>query len=215
MSNRIWARARIGFAVLALGAALALSLALVSPAWAAEEDLEDLVSGLKPAAPQPEAAALKPGLAVRYHKGKYNTIEEMLAIIGSKPGVKGAPIAMLNFDDDVGGNVMTSKAPMMMGAMITGFIKFPAAGTYIFKVKSNDGIDIKIGGKVVFADHEKHGDFMSDGLPVKIDAPGWYPVAIQYFQKKGTYALEMHWKKQGGKDGYAFVPAANFAHTGD
>jgi hypothetical protein len=197
---------------LALGATLAL---MAQPALAGSlnsNDMEDLKTGLKAADPQPDAGALKPGLAVAYHMGRFNTLAEMMGIIGKAEGDKGRPLSMLDYQGAEGTKVMTSDRSDTVGAIINGFIKFPAPGTYVFKVMSNDGVSLDIGGKTIFEDGTVHITDYSDGLPVKIDTAGWYPLSIKYFQKKGGYALGLYWRTPNGAGNYVAVPAEMYAH---
>jgi hypothetical protein len=197
---------------LALGAVLALMAAPALAGSLDDTDMEDLRSGLKAADPQPDAAALKPGLAVAYHMGRFQTLAEMMGIIGKSEGDKGRPLPILNYQGAEGTRVMTSDRNDTVGAIIDGFIKFPEPGTYVFKVMSNDGISLDIGGKNIFEDGSVHTTDYSDGLPVKIDSAGWYPFHIKYFQKKGGYALGLYWRTPKGAGGYVVVPAEMYAH---
>ena len=45
---------------------------------------------------------------------------------------------------------------------------------------------------------------------IKFDQAGWYELAVDYFQKKGTSALQLFWTPPGGSQ--APVPATQFAH---
>ena len=197
---------------LALGAVLAV---MAQPGLAGElndSDMAELRTGLKVASPQPDAAALKPGLAVNYHMGRFQTLAEMMSIVGHSEGDKGKPLPMLNYKGGIGAKVMTSGREFTVGAIIDGFIKFPQPGTYVLKVMSNDGVSLDIGGENIFEDGSIHGTDYSDGLPVKIDTAGWYPLHIKYFQKKGTYALGLFWRPPSGGGGYVPVPAEMYAH---
>jgi hypothetical protein len=51
---------------------------------------------------------------------------------------------------------------------------------------------------------------MSDIAAVEVKEPGWYPLHILYFQRKGTYALQLFWQKPGGED-KEIVPPEAFA----
>ena len=198
--------------LLALGAALAF---MSQPAFAGslnDSDMAPMKSALKAADPQPDAGALKPGLAVNYHMGRFQTLAEMMGIVGHAQGDKGAPLPMLNYQGAEGTTVMTSDRHDMVGAIIRGFIKFPQPGTYVLKVMSNDGISIDIGGQNIFEDGSVHITDYSDGLPVKIDTAGWYPLNIKYFQKKGGYALGLFWRTPAGAGSYVPVPAEMYAH---
>ncbi len=171
----------------------------------------DLVSGLQPATPQPAAADLKPGLAVTYYFGVFNDTREIEDWAKYKDGVKGEPILILDYF--VGdGDVLTSGRADEVGADIRGYINFPAAGTYTIAMRSNDGVDLKIGGVRVVYDPDVHSDRFSELTPVEITTPGWYPLQLLYFEKRVTSTLELYWLKPGGSGQLDFVPEEAFAH---
>jgi hypothetical protein len=198
--------------ILALGAALALAAQPALAGSLESTDMEPMKSGLKAADPQPDAGKLKPGLAVAYHMGRFQTLAEMMGIIGKSEGDKGKPLAILDYQGAEGTKVMTSDRSDTVGAIIDGFIKFPEPGTYVLKVMSNDGVSLDIGGRNIFEDGTVHVTDYSDGLPVKIDSAGWYPLHIKYFQKKGGYALGLYWRTPQGAGSYVAVPAEMYAH---
>ena len=41
--------------------------------------------------------------------------------------------------------------------------------------------------------------------------PGWYALHVLYFQRKGSYALELHWQRPDGAK-METVPAEAFAY---
>ncbi len=166
------------------------------------------VAGLKPAAPQPTADQLAPGLAVGYVYGRFNNIKEF----ADKKFEPGPPLAHLDWKMGAG-IVLTSKEKDQVGALITGFIRFDKAGTFGFDVTSNDGVRVEIGGKLLYEDPTVHADDTSDRIDVKIDQPGWYPLKILYFEKKGTATLVLRWAPAGtdAKAPLVPVPAAAFA----
>ncbi|HEX7006048.1 MAG TPA: PA14 domain-containing protein [Alphaproteobacteria bacterium] len=199
--------------VLALGVGLALAAhPVMADPNEGDDEMEELKTGLKPADPQPDAAALKPGLAVYYHMGRFNNLHEMMGIVGNATGEKGKPLMTLDFQGPEGATVLTSSRRDMVGALIDGFIKFPQPGTYVLKVMSNDGISIDIGGQNIFEDGSVHPTDYSWGLPVKIDTAGWYPIKVKYFQKKGGHALGLYWRAPNGDGKYVTVPAEMYAH---
>tara|TARA_R110002110_G_scaffold85816_3_gene223656 strand:- start:33855 stop:34466 length:612 start_codon:yes stop_codon:yes gene_type:complete len=194
-------RARIGAAI------LAASLAFSASAGSAAE----LVSGLKPAAPQPAAADLKPGLAVTYYFHKFDNTREIPDWAKYRDGVRGEPILILDYF--VGdGEVLTSGRNDYVGADIRGYLNFPVAGTYTIAMRSNDGVDLNIGGVRVVYDPDVHSDRFSDLVPVEIAAPGWYPLRLLYFEKQVTSTVELYWLKPGGSGQLDFVPEEAFAH---
>jgi hypothetical protein len=99
-------RARIGAVV------LAFSLALGASAGSAA----DLVSGLKPAAPQPAAADLKPGLSVTYYFHKFDNTREIPDWAKYRDGVRGEPILILDYF--VGDGEVLTRGLAIMSARI-------------------------------------------------------------------------------------------------
>jgi hypothetical protein len=185
-------------------AATATLMAATTVAFAAEAPF----NGLKPASPQPAATALQPGLAVNYFFMMHNKIDEVGRVGKAQ---KGTPILELNHKGGESDGVLTANRPMGVGAKMNGFIKFDKPGAYVFKINSNDGIRVSIGGTKIYEDPNVHPDTMSDPITVNIDQPGWYPLGIDYFQKKGTSALQVYLTPPGGEE--EVVPASQYAHS--
>ena len=93
----------------------------------------------------------------------------------------------------IDGKVLTAKRAMMVAAHIRGLIRFEVAGTYTFRIESNDGVKARIGDQQIWVDPEIHSNRWSPPIPLVIDAPGWYELWINYYQKKGTSALQLVW----------------------
>jgi PA14 domain len=166
---------------------------------------------VNPASPQPKAGALKPGLAVNYHFTYVRSIHQLLRYAEPRKGDVGKPLPQLNYHTGFN-NVLTSDRNVGVGAKIHGYIKFDKPGVYQLKVNSNDGVRLMLGGKQIFEDPEVHSDEMSDPIPVKIDQPGWYPLLIWYFQRKGTATLQLFWQAPGSSES-VLVPPSAFAHV--
>ena len=181
------------------GATVALSLLLVSASGA------QTVVALRAAEPQP--VQLTPGLAVEYTYAKVNYVEELKG----RKFEPGPPLTQINYK--WGGNVLTSKARESVGAIITGFIKFDKPGTYGFEVTSNDGVVVELGGQTIHDDPGVHSDSTSDRINVKVDQPGWYPLKVTYFQKRGTATLILAWVGPGEKGKAVVVPASQFGYV--
>jgi hypothetical protein len=64
---------------------------------------------------------------------------------------------------------------------------------------------------VVLEDPDVHADRYSEPATVTVPAAGWYKLAITYFQKKYSSALQLSWKPPGGGD-FALIPAEAYAH---
>lgn len=181
---------------------LALALTVTWPAFAG--------AAPKPAAPQPSAQGLKDGLAVDYYYAKFNHVREIESWMKYKPGKPGAALAALNFAGGVG-KVLTSGADDLVGARITGYIKFERPGTYRFQVTSNDGVRVSLGGEKIYEDPKVHPDRTSDPIPVVIAEAGLYPLEVLYFEKKNTATLQVSWSPPGAS-GFEFLSAAVLKH---
>lgn len=196
MQNRL---ARIPFSIPVLALALLLSAAGI--ARSADPARES---------PQPDTETLKDGLAVNYYFAKYNHIKELETWMKYKDGKPGTPIAML--DSNAGsGEVLTSGASDLVGAHILGYLRLDFAGSYSFRVTSNDGIRVTLGGVKIYEDPDVHPNRTSDPIPVRVSQPGWYALELLYFEKKNTSSLQLHWSPPGKSD-FVPVPAAAFKH---
>lgn len=152
------------------------------------------ISGLKPADPPPTADKLAPGLAVNYHFDFTTNISRL----NENGKTIGAPITHLEWDMG-SGKILTSDKDDGVQAHIFGFIRFPAPGTYVFEVNSNDGVRLEIGGKKIWEDGDVHADRLSPPIPVAVPSAGLYPIKILYFERKNTATLEVFWALPGGQ----------------
>jgi len=165
------------------------------------------IKGLKIADPQPADASLAPGLSVTYRYGIINNVSE----INDTPGEVGAPLPQLNYNMGYG-KVLTSRFDDGVQARIIGFIKFDKPGQWKLAVKSNDGVRLEIGGKLVYELPGVHSDTMSEVLVVSIEKAGWYPLKILYFEKRESATLELY-SAPPGSDDLVIAPATMFAYT--
>jgi hypothetical protein len=181
--------------------AIMLSAALVLPLGAAS------VLAQTPA--QPDSGKLQPGLAVGYYFAMYHSVDEF------KPMKKhgGKPVEQLNYPADGKGNVLTTQSVDGVAADMKGFIKLDRPGTWKFRILSNDGVRVTLGGKQILDDPKVHADHVAESSPIEIKEPGWYDLQVMYFQRKGTWALTLYWQPPGGEDDV--VPAEAFAHIKD
>ena len=169
------------------------------------------VGGIKPAVPLTTAEVLKPGLSVFYISGFFRHIDDMLSREGGrKQGKPGPPILQLNHQFDKG-PVFDSGKTRGVGVYLFGLIRLSQPGRYIFTAQSNDGIRVFINDRMVINDPEVHGARFSNRGIVEIEDAGWYDIAVQYFQRKGTAMLEFYWQMPGADD-RVIVPAEVLAH---
>lgn len=184
--------------------ALAAALALTSTA-AVDTAAANTVSGVKPAQP---GEGLKPGLATEFLNIAVRHVDEIELAGKGKPG---APVAAL--DNSVGSDrdVLGSGLGEEVAVRMRGFLKIEQAGPHQFATMSNDGVRFQLDGKTVVEDPDVHADRLSEATTVELQ-PGWYPLYLLYFQRKGTWTLELLWQAPGMSE-FEPIPAAHFAHV--
>lgn len=155
---------------------------------------------------------LEPGLSVLYFYGFYRNLAQMPR--GKKRvlkvGIPGKPIPYLNHQFGEG-EVFDSGRAKGVGMQMDGFIRFEKPGDYVFQARTNDGFRLFIDEHRIINDPAVHSDRLSETAIVKVSEPGWYPMRVRYFQRKGTAALQLFWQEPG-KSQQVPVPAEAYAH---
>jgi len=191
--------------LLALSAALGLAACATTPAPEATS-----ASAPAPLNPQPAAAALRPGLEMLYFYGDFKHIDNMPKTPAElAKGQRGAPVPNLASDSDTG-KMWGIPSGELYGAHFTGLIRLEA-GDYTFFAKSNDGVRVTLDRMRLVDDPGVHADRFSEPGKVTIRKAGWYPLTVQYFQRRNTASLELHWKRPGANSA-EIVPATALAH---
>lgn len=191
-------------AILARLAPLCLATLLALPVSADAESF----SGGQPLDPQPDAAALKPGLAVSYYYHYFDHVDEL---DHRSNGDVGEPLTNLDHVAFENGKVLTTNRPMGVGAHIRGMIHLTEPGDYVLRLQSNDGVKLSIGGVLLHTDPEIHAARWSPDLVYSVATPGWYDFTLNYYQRKGTSALRLEWMPPGAGESI-IVPPEAFAH---
>ena len=166
-----------------------------------------------PSTPVPadiEPAALGDGLSVRYIGATLNSIHELTEWLKYTDGEDGEPLETLTHHMHKG-PVLTSGQADLVGAHISGFLRFDDPGIYRFQVTTNDGVRIQLGGALLHDDPKVGFDRTSEPIPVEISEPGWYALEIWYFEKKGTATLDIRWSRPG-RDGFEPITAEVLKH---
>jgi hypothetical protein len=154
---------------------------------------------------------LKPGLSVVYVQGKWRHIDKMLEDADAwRYPKKGKPIPYIDhrFGEK---EVFDSGLSREVGVVMEGFLRFPETGSYRLMMKSNDGVRVFIDGRKVIDDPKVHADQDSEPGTVTVSEPGWYPIKIYYFQRKGTAALTFSWQTPG-ETAFRIIPEKAYAH---
>lgn len=158
-----------------------------------------------------DTAERKPALAVCY---MYKLIRHVNEIAEWEKKMKcepGMPLAMLDFNGG-SGKVLTSTSDDGVLARITGFIHLDKAGAYKFAFESNDGVRLKIDGNMIVEDPGVHDDQFSDLATMEVTKPGWYPLSIDFFERKSTWTLRFLWRPPGVEGDLSPVPAGALGH---
>jgi PA14 domain-containing protein len=172
----------------------------------------DKVAPPAPVEPQPAAAALQPGLQMLYFSGDFKHVENMPTTPAElAKGQRGGPVANLAASTDGGPMWGIASSYEFFGAHFTGLIMLEA-GEYSFLAKSNDGVRVHLDRMRVVDDPDIHVDRLSKPVKVAISKAGWYPITVQYFQRRGTARLEVMWQPPGAT-APAIIPASALAHV--
>jgi hypothetical protein len=173
----------------------------------------NFVTGLSPLRPQPDKSALQPGLSVAYFYDYFARHLDPLTKgnLADREGRRGKTIPYLNHQFGRG-EVFDSGTNRGVAMRMNGFIHFPQSGEYIFRALSNDGVRIYVSAHMIIDDPSQHSDRYSIQAVVEINEPGWYPMRVEYFQRKGTATIKLFWQRPFADD-FEVVPAEFYAHT--
>ena len=160
----------------------------------------------------PVESSLTNGLSTYYRYAFYRHLNQMAtdSVMMTK-GERGTPVLQLDhkFAKDV--TIYDSKRATGVGVFMDGYLKLDKTGKYRFKALSNDGVQVAVNNEIVVFDPTVHSSRMSETGDVSITAPGWYPIAVKYFQRKGTASLTLYWQPPEAAD-FEVVPAKVFGH---
>ena len=186
---------------------LLFAAALLAPSFASAAPL-----ALTPASPQPDAAALSPGLYVEYvYPPDVRTLHEANSWKAGKS--RGPDLVGFDYPDtEEGETALTSDKAEYVVAHIRGYLRFDEAGVYELDFLSNDGLEAEIGGQVV---SRVDGRQPCDNVGVEtvsVPEPGWYEVKALWFQRLNTSCLLMEWKTPSAGE-VDWVPNEAFAYA--
>ena len=148
-----------------------LLLAIACPLAAAQAQN---VYTVTPASPQPDAAALKPGLSVKYaYPGDVKSLHEAEGWRSYGPKA-GPPLIGFDYADTLPEEkALTSDSVNYVVAFINGYMK---------QVFEYDG---------------RHPCEPGQRATVQVPEAGWYPVEALFFQRVGTSCMLLNWAPPG------------------
>jgi hypothetical protein len=174
-----------------------------------------IVGGITPMQPQPAPGDVVPGLSTIYFRMfKARDLANLpRGDFARELGRPGTPIPYLNHDFGKG-EVFDSGEKILIGMRMLGMLRFPESGRYEFKAYVNDGVLLYLADQLVLDEPKwnKEGDRYTMSAAVDVSADLWYPLMIEYFQRKGTATLKLYWRKPRQHD-FEIVPAKAFAHV--
>ncbi|MET0235025.1 MAG: family 16 glycoside hydrolase [Kibdelosporangium sp.] len=97
-------------------------------------------------------------------------------------------------------------------AQVTGNVNITQAGSYTFRLVSDDGSRLSIDGNVVVDHDGLHGPTAKDGT-VSLTA-GYHSLLIDHFERAGGQQLTLQWKPPGAAD-FALVPNSALSTDAD
>lgn|GEM_PF-462681 len=169
-------------------------------------------SNLSALDPQPAKETLQAGLAVVYFYDYFARHLNPLSqgYIDPATSQPGQPIPYLNhqFEREV---VFDSGTNRGVAMRMKGLLYLPDTGEYTFRAVSNDGLRIYLDDQMIINDPTQHSDRYAVPAVVDIRVKGWYPLMVEYFQRKGTAAVKFFWRKPGAAD-FTAIPAQSYAH---
>lgn len=155
-------------------------------------------------------ATLQAGLPVYFVYDFYRTLGQMPSDASMvSRGEPGQVVPLL--DHQFGDGVFDSRHKKGVGVFMKGYLRLVRTGLYRFFAMANDGIRVQVAGKTVVLDPAFHSDRLSETGEISISQPGWYPLTVKYFQRKGTARLTLYWLPPGATD-FTPIPAGAYGH---
>ena len=150
------------------------------------------------------------GLATRYYLDFKKRHLQYLPTVEQFAGKRGKPTLELNHQFGKK-RVFESGTNRSIGVRFSGYLYFDKAGTHAFQALSNDGVILYLDEKILLNDPQQHSDRLSNIGTVEIAETGYYPIVVEYFQRKGTAALKLFWQKPESNE-MVSVPAVTYWH---
>ncbi|MFB4262426.1 family 16 glycoside hydrolase [Nonomuraea sp. GTA35] len=159
-----------------------------------------------PAPAHAEVPPQEPGITLR----TYDVQVELSKLCTLKPGQtpnvdKLMPTIDWTTDADFG---LTD----MFVTEAVGNIAIPAAGTYEFRLTSDDGSRLRIGDTVVITNDGRHGPIAVDGTITL--AAGYHALRVDHFEHLYGQQLKLEWKPPGAA-AFSLVPASVLSTDAD
>ena len=147
-----------------------------------------------------------PGMATQYY---ILSAPAVLPNFNAHTPYSTTSVAQMNFDS-TSGNFATSNRADEVGAVFTGWLNVPTAGTWTLYTNSDDGSRLLIGTTQIVANDGLHGMVEKSGT---VDlAPGKHAVRVEFFENGGGAGLLVSWS--GPNTSKALIPASALSKGG-
>ena len=74
----------------------------------------------------------------------------------------------------------------------SGQVKPRYTETYSFRTVSDDGVRLRVGGRLIIENWTDHSA-KSDIGQIKLEAGRWYPIELEFYEHGGDARIELHW----------------------
>ncbi|MGC4034053.1 MAG: PA14 domain-containing protein [Tepidisphaeraceae bacterium] len=154
----------------------------------------------QPSATMPAESALVPGLLMDVYELPRMPTRLRRLTPGAKPAVSQVITRFrLQNKEAFGGH------DEMFQMTLAGFIKIEKAGTYGFRLNTDDGSELRIDGKQIILNDGVHGQNPGVSGTVEL-SEGYHPIAVRYFQADYGFGFGFSWQPPGADD-FAAIPA--------
>ncbi len=164
--------------------------------------------------PQTEENTLVRQAVFAHKDANGSVLRGLRAEFFGNPDLQGEPIAVKSarrIDFDFVKRPVKGVPKHDISLRLTGWITPEKSGTYILKVRSDDGVRIFLEGKPVLEDWSNHSA-RTRTATVSLEGGKNYPIRIEYFQKGGSGILRFGWGLLSPAEG---SPAARLARACD
>jgi phage tail-like protein len=74
----------------------------------------------------------------------------------------------------------------------SGQVRARYSETYTFRTRSDDGVRLRVGGRLIIDNWTDHSATQDAGQ-IRLEAGRWYPIVLEYYEKTGSASIELRW----------------------
>lgn len=153
----------------------------------------DVAGNVSQPSNQVNAASALSGLKYRYYQGYYYSLPNFNTLIPIKTGVS----------PNIDISVRPTGVNDQFGFVWEGYISIPAAGTYTFKLKSDDGSKLYMNtmydfnATALINNDGAHDASLTKSATYTFPQAGAYPIAVAYFEQTGDQSITLSYSGPG------------------